>query len=333
MTVSPLHTRMITLRLSWGEGGQMVAEGRLVDVRKRGIVPLAGRIQGPGIVHDMAVRVWLDPVELRIARIEPAMLAYPFAAAPQTRGEACPDQLAAVQGLLGLALTKGYGETVMERIGGPRGCFHVLTLLRLLGPTIVWAATRERLLAQSGEERPPAPGSPIFSRSVIVDGMRRADMLELDLHGTLCDVHYPPGADTLPLDEELEAGFEATLDLTVGLPAMAVLTASGRIRRSGPGVAAAGAWQPIDSLGQLGGLALQRGFSARVQELLGDAEGIEPLTHLVLMLAPVVMQCMPSLLDELELRPRHADTPHAATDSCHMWRAGGPLMSMRRLPA
>jgi hypothetical protein len=40
-----------------------------------------------------------------------------------------------------------------------------------------------------------------------------------------------------------------------------------------------------------------------------------------------MIQCFPSLLDELEVRPRRAEGPHAAVDSRHMWRKDGPLVS------
>lgn len=327
MTPTPLHTRMISLRLSWAEEGQVLAQGRLVDLRKRGIVPLAGTIQGPGIVHDMSVGMWLGFNDLKIRRIEPLMAAYPFAPSLQTRGEGCPDRVGDVQRLVGLRLPDGYGDTVMERVGGPRGCFHVLTLLRLLGPSVMWAMRRARRQRGAGPGRSPAPGSPIFARSIIVDGLKH-DGMDVDLNGGLSDVHYPPGAETLPLQEELELGFEASIALRVELPGMTARHAEGRCRQSGPGVGQVGPWEPIGSLAGLDGLALRKGFSARVQELFGDAEGVEPITHLVFMMSPVVMQCMPSLLDELELRPRRAEGPHAATDSCHMWRAGGPLESM-----
>jgi hypothetical protein len=317
---------MITLRLSWAGEDQVLAEGRLVDLRKRGIVPLAGTIQGPGVVHDMAARLWFDRSSLRIQRLEPVMSAYPFAPSLQTAGEGCPDRLGDVQQLCNLSLAGGYGDAVMERIGGPRGCFHVLTLLRLLGPSVVWAMRRERTRSRPQRGK-PAPGSPIFARSIIVDGTKH-DGMDIGLHGSLSDVHYPPGAETLPLQEELELGFEAAITLRVELPAMSAHEANGRYRQSGPGVQTVGAWQAIDSLDGLGGLVLRKGFSAQVQQLFGDAEGVQPVTHLVLMLAPVVMQCMPSLMDELGLSPRRAEGPHAATDSCHMWRAGGPLQRM-----
>jgi hypothetical protein len=321
---------MITLRVEWGAGGRIEVDGRLVDLRKRGIVPLAGTIQGPGIVHDMAARVQLEPGSLRVLAVAPAMNAYPFAPSRQTGGEGCPAKLGDVQQLLGLSLADGYGDAVMERIGGPRGCFHVLTLLRLLGPSVVWAMGRDR--ARTSGPRAPAPGSRIFARSVIVDGHWHGGT-DLELHGRLSDVLFPPGAETLPLQEELEQGFEAEVDLGVSLPAMTARTPAGRVRESGPGVGNVGPWRPVEALGRLDGLALRKGFSARVQELFEDPAGAQPLTHLALMLAPVVMQCIPSLIDELEIGRRRAEGPHAATDSCHMWRAGGPLEAMQRMPA
>ena len=108
-----------------------MAAGRIFDLRKRGLVPLAGKLQGPGVVHDMAVRLQLEYPSLRIRAIEPSMSAFPFAPGPATRGESCRDRLPDVQRLVGASLRDGYGPTVMEQVGGPRGCFHIFTLLRL----------------------------------------------------------------------------------------------------------------------------------------------------------------------------------------------------------
>ena len=128
----------------WGEAGSLVAAGRIFDLRKRGLVPLAGKLQGPGVVHDMAVRLQLEYPSLRIRGIEPTMSAFPFAPGPATRGESCADRLPDVQRLVGASLRDGYGPTVVEQVGGPRGCFHIFTLLRLIGPTIEWAVEREQ---------------------------------------------------------------------------------------------------------------------------------------------------------------------------------------------
>ena len=54
---------------------------------------------------------------------------------------------------------------------------------------------------------------------------------------------------------------------------------------------------------------------------------MQPLVHLLFMLAPTMLQCMPSLMEELKVRPRRAEGTHAAVDSCHMWRADGPLVA------
>ena len=323
--LTPLHTRMISLRVNWGEAGTLVAVARIFDLRKRGLVPLAGKLQGPGVVHDMAVRLQLEYPALRIRSIEPTMLAFPFAAGPGTRGESCADRLPDVQRLVGASLRDGYGATVVEQVGGPRGCFHIFTLLRLVGPSIEWAAAREHARRPEAGSM-PAPGSPLFARSVIVDGMK-PDGLGLVLRGTLFDLHYPPGADALPLEEEMDESFEATADVEIELPSMLIVGSSGRIRRAGAAIAAPGEWETVATAAELVGRTMFKGYTAQVQALFGDASERQPLIHLLFMLAPTMLQCMPSLLEELNVKPRRAEGTHAAADSCHMWRADGPLLA------
>lgn len=326
MSPIPLHTRMISLRLAWGEPATVVAEGRIFDLRKRGIVPMAGKLRGPGVVHDMAVRTALSYPDLRIDAIDASMSAFPFAGGPLTHGEGCLDRLPDVQRLVGASLRQQYGPVLMDAVGGPRGCFHVFTLLRLLGPTVEWAVERER--ARRPDHAGAAAGSPIFARSVIVDGTK-GEGLHIGLRGVLSDIHYPPGADALPLEEELEESFEATADLETEIPSMAISAAGARVRRSGPGVDAVGTWAPVARAADLVGRVMMKGYTAEVQSLFADTNGLEPLQHLLFMLAPALMQCMPSLVEELEVRPRRAESPQAAIDSCHMWRANGPLITGR----
>jgi hypothetical protein len=322
----PLHTRMISLRLAWGDGESIVADGRIFDLRKRGIVPLGGKLKGPGVVHDMAVRLELDYPDLHIRRIEPSMSAYPFAPQPATRGEGCPDRLPDAQGLVGASLRQRFGSTLTAHVGGPRGCFHVFTLLRLLGPTVEAVVEREQA-RRTGNGGTVRAGSPVFARSVIIDGMK-GEGLTLVLRGMLFDLHYPPGADALPLEEELEESFEATTDVEIEVPSMAITSSTGRVRRSGPGIDTVGNWEPVATVDKLVGRTMQKGYTAQVQELFAECAGMRPLQHLLFMLAPALMQCFPSLVEELEMRPRRAEAPHAAVDSCHMWRAGGPLVGV-----
>ena len=321
--LTPLHTRMVSLRLAWGPAGSVVAVGRIFDLRKRGLVPLAGKLQGPGVVHDMAVRMELDYPVLRIRAIEPSMSAFPFAPHPATRGESCTDRLPDVQRLVGASLRDGYGPAVVGEVGGPRGCFHIFTLLRLIGPTIEWAVAREQR-RRPDPATAPAPGSPLFARSAIVDGMKPSG-LALVLRGMLFDLHYPPGADALPLEEEMDEAFEAAADVAVELPAMQIVSSAARIRRTGSTLATPGEWETVATAAGLVGRGMFKGYTAEVQALFGEPCEVQPLVHLLFLLAPTMLQCMPSLLEELNVRPRRVEGTHAAVDSCHMWRAGGPL--------
>lgn len=326
LTLAPLHTRLLTVRLAWGDGGERIAEGRIIDLRKRGLVPLLGKLQPPGVVHDMAVRLRLQGEELTLAAIDPAMAAYPFAPRPQTGGEACPHILPRVQDLVGVPLDGAWDAALVERIGGPRGCFHIATLLRLLGPAVVAAAGRDRgRRAGAAAATPPAAGTPIYTRSLIVDGAR-GDGLRLVLRGTLFDLDYVPGAAALPPDEEMAESFEAIADVEVELPGMTIVAAGGRVRRSGHAIDAPSAWQPAPRVDRLVGGTIYRGYTARVQEIFADSAGTEALQHLLFMLAPTMIQSMPSLMDEIEWKPRRAESSRGAVDSCHMWRADGPLM-------
>jgi len=323
MLLTPLHTRMISLRLVWGAPGAIIVEGRLFDLRKRGIMPLAGKLRGPGVVHDMAVRLELAYPSLEIRSIQPTMAAFPFAASRVTRGEGCPDRLPEVQRLVGASLRNGWGTELMNVLGGPRGCFHIFTLLRLLGPTAETVVDREQV--RRPNHSGAVAGSPMFARSIIMDGMMGTG-LQIRLRGVLSDLHYRPDANALPLEEEMEESFEATAELETEMPAMAILAASGRVRRSGSDIDSLEAWETVPHVGDLVGQLVVKGYTVQVQKVFAHTTGLGPMQHLLFMLAPTLQQCMPSMAEELEVRPRRAEGPHPATDTCHMFRANGPLV-------
>lgn len=324
MLLTPLHTRLISLRFVWGAPGALIADGRLLDVRKRGIMPLAGKLQGPGVVHDMAVRLELEYPSLQIRSLQPTMAAFPFAASRMTRGEGCPDRLPEVQHLVGTSLRDAWGTAVVKVLGGPLGCFHIFTLLRLLGPTAEAVVDRER--ARRPNHSGAVAGSPLFARRIIMDGMK-GEGLQISLRGVLTDLYYRPDANALPLEEEMEEAFETTAELETEMPSMTILAASGRVRRSGPNIDSLEPWAPVPRVADLAGLVVVKGYTVEVQKLFAGTTGLEPVQHLLFMLAPTLQQCMPSMAEELELRPRTAEGPHPSTDTCHMFRANGPLMA------
>lgn len=300
----PLHTRLIRIDISPAGDERLRVDGRIVDVRKRGIVTFGGRPRGPGVVHDMSAGMEVDARTLRVLAVDPGMHIYPFHATAETGGESCADRIAGVGSLVGLSLENGYGDALTERIGGPLGCFHIFTLLRLIGPTVCHARATNGLRT-------------FFSRTVIADALT-ADDNRIALHGSLCDL-----GTSAPGETRLGSAFECTARIVLALPRLEIIEAVGRMRESRG--EEAGPWSDEPSLAALRGLDLRKGFSGQAQQVLGDPEGQRPLTHLVFMLAPVAVQAMPAFLAEIGWRPPPGSHPGGALDSCHMWRREGPL--------
>jgi hypothetical protein len=324
MLLTPLHTRMISLRLVWGAPGAIIVDGRLFDLRKRGIMPMSGRLRGPGVVHDMAVRVELAYPSLVIRSIQPTMSAFPFAPCRMTGGEGCTDRMPEVQRLVGASLREDWGTVLTKLVGGPLGCFHHYTLLRLLGPTVEGAVDWEQ--SRRPNHSGAVAGSPIVARSIVMDGMKGKG-LEICLRGVLCDLYYRPGANALPLEEEMAESLETTAEIATDMPSMVITAASGRLRRSGSGIDTLEPWEAVPQVGNLVGRLVLKGYTTEVQAIFANTTGLRPVQHLLFMLAPTVLQCMPSMAEELELRPRRAEGPHPSVDTCHMFRANGPLIA------
>ena len=57
----PIHGRVLDLAFRAGAAGRLEAAGQLVDVRKRGFVPVAGQLQPSGVVHHMLVEARIEP--------------------------------------------------------------------------------------------------------------------------------------------------------------------------------------------------------------------------------------------------------------------------------
>ncbi len=329
MSPVPLHTRVITLRLRWSRPGEVIVEGRLMDIRKRSIVPLGASLRGPGVVHDMVTVMRVDPAEMRILAVEPSMNAYPYVPSEHTGGEDCTGRMADVQSLAGMSLNDSYADGVRSLIGGPRGCFHIFTLLRVSGPAVVSALgddyVQARLAAPPASQ--PTPGEVLWARCVTVDAFK-GDGLAVQLHGTLTDTYQRGGPpESGGGDEVLERGSEVMADLATGFPEMTVLTALGRRRALLPGFGQAESWQPVPEMEQLSNLSIRKGFTSHVHEALDDPDGVRAESQLIFMMAPVLMQSLPGLLEEMEIRAGGGggSVTGTALNSCHMWRADGPL--------
>src|SRR5262249_61645173 len=73
----PLHTRSLSITLTQRADGRLDAHGEIVDLRKRGFVPVAGELQPSGVVHHMLLDGEIDP---RTAVLEAIALRQPSVA-------------------------------------------------------------------------------------------------------------------------------------------------------------------------------------------------------------------------------------------------------------
>lgn len=155
----PLHTRHVECHGYRRADGLWEVEGHMTDVKAYAFEnDHRGRIE-PGIpLHDMRLRLTLDD-RFTILEAEAATDAAPYGI--------CGSIAPAFQGLVGLRVKAGFTRQVKERLGGVRGCTH---LVELLGPmattafqTIYPILSRERAAAEgkaavSGPPSPPSAG-------------------------------------------------------------------------------------------------------------------------------------------------------------------------------
>src|SRR5262245_63289842 len=194
----PLHPRSLPITLTQRADGRLDAHAELVDLRKRGFVPVAGELQPSVVGHHMLPDGEIDP---RAAVLDAIALRQPsvaFEATAVTGGESCRDPADRIQGLIGARLDETFASRLGAEIGGPRGCSHVLTLGHLLRSTVAWALALDR--GGFGEQPGTGPGQRVLRRDVVVDGAESDDRNIL-LGLQLTELHYAPApAIARPID-------------------------------------------------------------------------------------------------------------------------------------
>lgn len=327
----PLHTRSLGVTLAARTDGRLDLRAVILDLRKRGFVPVGGDLQPSGIVHLMTLDGIVDPATARVEALAATQPHVAFEPSAVTQGESCRDPVGRLGGLVGAHLDATWARRLADEIGGPRGCSHVLTLAQLAGSTVAWALGRERARfgAVPGGRR---PGERMFRRDVVVDGHERTPTtMALALQVT--DLHYAPAGPAVPsmdrFAEEREVRGLAEVDL--GRFALARLTLAERVRDRETLVTAP--WRDRAELAErLAGLSLMRGVSAALLERVGGDEADRPVRDGLLMLAPALIQCVAALSDgwpALAAQGRWVVGMGGRPDSCYMWRADGALQRAR----
>src|SRR5437773_9085099 len=153
----PLHTRALSVVLAARADGKLDVYGTVLDLRKRGFVPVAGDLQGAGVIHDMRLAGTIDPASATLETLAAEQRSVAFEPSAVTAGESCRDPIDRIAALAGTRLDDGWARRLAGAIRGPRGCSHLLTLGPLLGSRAAWALGRARAAPGARPARPRGP--------------------------------------------------------------------------------------------------------------------------------------------------------------------------------
>jgi hypothetical protein len=322
----PIHTRALAVTLVQRDDGLADVRAYVLDLRKRGVVPVAGDLQGPGLIHHMEIDAVVNPGTGVLDEIAVRQPNVAFEPSPVTRGESCRDPAARIEALRGSTLDGGYARRLSSAIGGPRGCSHVLTLAQLLGSSVRWALEHD----VGGERR---PGERVFRRDIAIDGHEPdAGRVEVAIQAT--DLHFSPSAAVArPMSRfgrQREVRALARVDLARA--SLAGLEIAER-HRSFDDLGDASWRLRADVANGLTGRSVVQGISGALLERLSAAPADAPIYDALLMLAPAMIQCFAAITDSWLVDTRDADTligVGGIPDSCYMWRRDGVLHRARR---
>lgn len=163
-----IHTRKIQARGFQRDDGLWDIESRLVDTKTYSFenTDRGGMINSGEAIHDISVRLTVDD-QLTVKSAEAVIDSGPFGM--------CGDITPAMDTLEGLSIKPGWRKGVLKRLGGTKGCTHIVDML--LGPLSVTAwqtvgPARQKRNAPARGDKPVllnschafAPSSPIVKR-------------------------------------------------------------------------------------------------------------------------------------------------------------------------
>jgi hypothetical protein len=135
-----IHGRQVQIT-TYDHGKEaVVVEGRLTDNRYATTYYFSsGESRPPGIVHDLVIRMVVKGAALVIEDIDVDMETVPR--------QDCREVLDTLKPLIGMKIRAGFTEKVKAKIGGAKGCTHLVALLLAMAPAAVqgaWSAVARR---------------------------------------------------------------------------------------------------------------------------------------------------------------------------------------------
>jgi hypothetical protein len=320
----PLHSRSLSVTLTQRADGRLDVLGEILDLRKRGFVPVAGELQASGIVHQMQLRGVVAPEAARLESLSAAQPAVAFEPSALTQGESCRDPIGRIQALVGTPLDRGFARRWIAEVGGPLGCSHILTLGQLLASTVAWALERDR----AGQPGPRRPGERVYRRDLVIDGCALPGG-DLELSLQLTDLHFAPSPALARPIERLGAELEIRALARVAMPGMTLAGIEAAERRRTRAELADARWcDHTTRLGPLVGQKLASGVGGALVRRFGEDPDLRPLLDLLLNLTPGLYQCMAALSENWPVAAMQNPSQMGMggiPDSCFMWRRGGAL--------
>jgi len=311
----PLHSRAQTITLTARGDGKLDVRGSILDLRKRGFVPVAGDLQASGVIHDMHLRCIVDPAGPVLEDIAAEQRSVAFEPSATTAGESCRDPIGRIAALAGARLDATWAKRLATEIGGPRGCSHLLTLAHLLGSTVGWALAREPV---PGVRR---AGERVFRRDLVVDGHEPAPG-RLELTAQLLDLHLAPSPPVAPPMDRFAEALDVRLQTEIEFPAGRIVRIAAAERRRTRADIDRATWRDrAAATSWLVGERLASGVAGALIARLGDVPDDRPLLDTCLALAPTMIQCAAAMSEAWAALGVVGGIP----DSCWMWRRDGAL--------
>ena len=321
----PIHTRCLAVAFTQGQGESVEFRADILDLRKAGLMSLAGRIASAGIIHKMELRGAFSAETGRLERIEWDQSHVMHEANRSTKGECCRDPMVRLKGLVGTRLGEGFAAELKKGFGGPLGCTHINTLFQELSAFV----SRLRAVMIDCPELPAAraTGERIARRSLYFDAFLPDGGATTQISVRIADLFF--AACDGEGSERLLSHDEVRLFAEVDLAGWRLRNVEARERCREGSSCGDMPWQSrSEELSDFCGQSLGGGMTRfSLQRFSGRDEDARLLSAL-LSLAPGMTQVGPALSDAL--LPSSNTRPGGMTSMgpgpCYMLRADGPLI-------
>ena len=329
VTGQPAHTRCLSVLFSQGEGDSIAFRADILDLRKSGLMALAGRIATAGIIHKMELTGAFAAGTDRLERIDWRQTHVMHEANEATRGECCRDPMYRLSELVGTRLGEGFAANLKHAFGGPLGCTHIGTLFQEISALVARRRALDPEIACRTAHR--SAGERIASRSVFFDAFLSEDGASSTIDTRLADIHFAAHAEDG--SEVLARHDEARLRARVAMAGWQLEAIEARERlRPGPACGEAPWIRRDESVEAFAGHSLGGGLARRCLDRLGSAEEDALIRSCVLNLSPGMTQLGAAFSDGLapasEARP--GGFAGMGPGPCYMLRADGPLVETIR---